>query len=687
MIRFLESARLWRSALVAIVLAAAVAPARAGGPTLSPEQDPLVRNMDASVAPGTDFFKYACGRWLKENPIPASERGWGIANLVNEETYRQRLTICQDAARSKAAKGTNEQKIGDYWATGMDSVTIDKQGVEPLKPWLAQIANVHTRTDMLGVIAKLQTIGVDAVYSMFVGQDEKNSSQYIVHLYQGGLHMPDRDYYFGTDDDTKRVRGEYAKHLNEMFKLLGEDSTRIATSSAAVMKLETAFAAKSRTLEQRRDPWANYHKMSLTELSKLTPTIDWKAQFVGMGVPVQDTVVVGQPEFFAQVDSCLGIARLSEWQAYLRLGLVTAYARNLAKPIDQENFHFYGTVLSGTKAQRPRWKRMLDQTEDAMGELVGQVWVEKYCSPATKARYEKLTNDIIAVYRERIQKLTWMSEPTKQRALVKLDKVARKVAYPDHWRDFSTLQQDRTSFLANQVRVNEWWFRFEANKLGKPIDRTLWDMTPQTYNAYYDGSKVEIVLPAAAFMLPGIPDSLVDDALLYSYAGGSTIGHEITHGFDDEGRQFDENGNLNPWWTEADSVAFASRAKKLADQFSAYVIGDKHVRGQATLGENIADLGGVVLGYEAFKRTDQWKRGEKINGLTPDQRYFLGYALSWLGQRRPEALQNQIMTDVHAPAFLRVNGPLANIPEFYAAFGIKPGDPMYRGDDVRVVIW
>jgi len=344
-------------------------------------------------------------------------------------------------------------------------------------------------------------------------------------------------------------------------------------------------------------------------------------------------------------------------------------------------------VLSGTKAQRPRWKRMLDQTEDAIGELVGQVWVEKYCSPATKARYEKLTADIIDVYRQRIQKEPWMSDSTKARALVKLDKVGRKVAYPDHWRDYSTLQLDRSSYVANQVRVNEWWFRFETNKLGKPIDRTLWDMTPQTYNAYYDGSKVEIVLPAAAFMLPGIPDSLVDDALLYSYAGGSTIGHEITHGFDDEGRQFDADGNLNPWWTTSDSVQFSARAKKLADQFSAYVIGGKHVRGEATLGENIADLGGVVLGYEAFKRTDQWKRGEKINGLTPDQRYFLGYALSWLGQRRPEALQNQIMTDVHAPAFLRVNGPLANIPEFYAAFGVKPGDTMYRGDDVRVTIW
>jgi len=672
--------------LLACLIVCAV-PVRAGGPTLSPQQDPLVLNMDTSVSPGADFFKYACGKWLAQNPIPASERGWGIANLVNEETYRQRLQICQDAAKAKAAKGSSEQKIGDWWATGMDSVTIDKQGIEPLKPWLAEIANVHTRTEMLAVLAKFQSLGLDVGYGMFVGQDEKNSSRYIVHLYQGGLHMPDRDYYFGTDEDTKRVRGEYVKHLVELFKLLGEDSTRSATSSAAVMKLETAFAARSRTLEQRRDPWANYHKMSLAELAKLTPTIDWKAQFVGMGIPVQDTVVVGQPEFFRQIDSCLSVARLSEWQSYMRLGLVTALARNLAKPIDQENFHFYGTVLSGTKAQRPRWKRMLDQTEDAIGELVGQVWVEKYCSPATKARYEKLTADIIDVYRQRIQKEPWMSDSTKARALVKLDKVGRKVAYPDHWRDYSTLQLDRSSYVANQVRVNEWWFRFETNKLGKPIDRTLWDMTPQTYNAYYDGSKVEIVLPAAAFMLPGIPDSLVDDALLYSYAGGSTIGHEITHGFDDEGRQFDADGNLNPWWTTSDSVQFSARAKKLADQFSAYVIGGKHVRGEATLGENIADLGGVVLGYEAFKRTDQWKRGEKINGLTPDQRYFLGYALSWLGQRRPEALQNQIMTDVHAPAFLRVNGPLANIPEFYAAFGVKPGDTMYRGDEVRVTIW
>jgi putative endopeptidase len=661
-------------------------PAHAG-PSLPPEKDPLVQNMDRSVSPGSDFFKYACGKWLRENPIPPSERGWGIANLVNEETYRQRLTICQEAAASGAAKGTSAQKVGDFWATGMDSVSIDRQGAAPLKPYLAQIADVHTRTELLKLLAKFQTLGFTPLYSMFVGQDEKNSDRYIVHLYQGGIRMPDRDYYFGKDSTTKYVRAEYGKHLVAMFKLLGEDSAKAPASAAAVLKLETALAARSRTLEQRRDPWANYNKMSLAELNKLTPTIDWATQFTAMGVPIQDTVVVGQPEFFKQADSCLSIARLSEWQAYLRWNVMTSLAPNLAKEFDQENFHFYGTVMSGTKTQRPRWKRMLDASEQSIGELVGQEWVKKYCSPATKARYTKLTADILDVYRDRIRNLAWMSDATKQRALAKLDKVTRKVAYPDQWRDYSSMDLDRSSYVANQVHVDEWWFRHEANKLGKPIDRTEWDMNPQTYNAYYDGSKVEIVLPAAAFMLPGVPDSLVDDALLYSYAGGSTIGHEITHGFDDEGRQFDEKGNLNPWWTDSDSAQFTTRAQKLVDQFNGYEIGGKHIRGQATLGENIADLGGVVLGYEAFKKTEQWKSGEKINGLTPDQRYFLGYALSWLGQRRPAALQQQIMTDVHAPGFLRVNGPLANIPEFYAAFGIKPGDPMYRADDVRVVIW
>ena len=684
---------LLRTSAVALLAASLLAAPRlanaqtAALPPLPRDKDPLVQNMDPAGKPGADFFEYACGRWIKAHPIPASERGWGIANLVQEDTYRQLRGICQAAAASGAARGTSEQKVGDFWATGMDSVNIEKQGAAPLQPYLDQVGAIRTREDLLHAIARFQVLGFHPLYSPFVGQDERNSEKYVIHLYQGGLRLPDRDYFLATDSTTKRIRAEYVKHVAAMFRLLGESAETARRSSQTVLRIETELARKSRTLEERRDPWANYHKMSTAELASLTPAIDWPQQFADMGVSSVDTVVVAQPEFLAQADSLLKAVPLEEWKTYLRWDVVGSLASHLSRPFDLENFHFYGTVMSGTKEQRPRWKRVLDSEEESIGELMGQVWVKKYCSPATKACYEKLTADIIDVYRDRIRSLPWMSEATRERALTKLSHVTRKVAYPERWRDFSALQLDRSSYAANQIRTDEWWFHHEAAKLGKPIDRTEWDMTPQTYNAYYDGSKVEIVLPAAAFMLPGLPDSLVDDAILYSYAGGSTIGHEITHGFDDEGRQFDDRGNMNPWWTEQDSVQFMERAHKLVDQFDHYTVGDKKVRGLATLGENIADLGGVVLGYEAFKKTDEWKSSEKLNGLTPDQRYFLGYALSWLGQRRPEALAQQIMTDVHAPQFLRVNGPLANLQEFYAAFGVKPGDAMWRPDSLRAVIW
>jgi len=669
-----------------LALAACLSAAHAG-PAMPRSMDPLIQNLDPSVKPGDDFFSYACGGWIKSHPIPPSERGWGIANLVQEQTYIQLHQICEDAAKVNAAQGTSEQKVGDFWTTGMDSAAIEKQGITPLKPYLDQIDAIKTQPELLATIAKFQVVGVHALYSAFVFQDEKNSEQYMIHLYQGGLHMPDRDYYFNQDSSTTHVRAEYRKHLVAIYRLLGENEATAKSSAATIMKIETGLAQKSRTLEERRDPWANYNKMSVAELAPKTPSIDWNQQFTIAGIAHVDTVIVGQPEFFTRVDSLLKAVPLEGWKTYLRLSLVSSLANRLSRPYDLENFHFYGTVLSGTKEQRPRWKRVLDAEEDNIGELLGQVWVKRYCSPATKARYEKLTNDIIEVYRDRIKNLPWMTEETKQRALAKLEHVGRKVAYPDKWRDYTTLVVGRDSYAANQMRIDEWWFHHEANKLGKPIDRTEWDMTPQTYNAYYDGSKVEIVLPAAAFALPGLPDSLVDDAVLYAYAGGSTIGHEITHGFDDEGRQFDDHGNLNPWWTPKDSIAFAARSQKLVDEFDQFKVGAKHVRGRATLGENIADLGGVRLGYEAFKKTDQWKSGQVINGQTPDQRYFLGYALSWLGHRRPESLAQQIMTDVHAPQFLRVNGPVANFPEYYAAFGVKPGDKMWRADSVRVVIW
>jgi putative endopeptidase len=667
-------------ALVLVTISAA-----AGTPPR--ELDPLVQNMDTSVQPGADFFRYAEGRWLKAHPIPAAEAGWGIGNLVQEETNLQLRGICEAAARSGAASGTVDQKVGDFWTCGMDSLAIERAGTGPLRPFLDEIAALGTREDVLRAVAHFHRLGLAPLYSLYVGQDERNSERYVLHLLQGGIGLPDRDYYTNTDAGTVRIRAEYRKHVAAMFALLGESPVQAKRSSDEVFAIETHLAGRSRTLEQLRDPWANYNPMSRAGLATLTPGIDWAAQLSGMGIAAQDTLVLGQPEFFAQADSLLAATPVAAWRSYLRWNLVDGLASRLAQRFDREHFRFYGTVMSGMKEQRPRWKRVLAAEESNIGELMGQAWVRQYCPPATKARYEKLTDDVFAAYRDRIRALPWMSDSTKLHALAKLDRVTRKVAYPDHWRDFSTLRFGRDSFAGNQLKINEWWFDHEAGKLGKPIDRTTWDMSPQTYNAYYDESKLEIVLPAAAFMLPGLPDSLVDDAVLYSYAGGSTIGHEITHGFDDSGRQYDERGNLNPWWTEQDSVQFSQRADKLVEQFDGYVIGDKHVRGRATLDENIADLGGIVLAYTAFQKTDQWRSGTSINGFTPDQRFFLGYALAWLGQYRPEALAQQIMTDTHAPGFLRVNGPLANLPAFHAAFGIKPGDAMFRADSVRVGIW
>ena len=672
--------------LAALALPAAYSGASAA-PMLTPDKDPLVQDLDPTVKPGTDFFNYSCGGWIKKNPIPPSERGWGIANLVMDETYGQLRGICEAAAVSGAAHGTVDQKVGDFWATGMDSAAVEAAGAAPMQPYFDQIAAIRSRGDLLNTIAKLRVDGIGTLYSMFVAQDERNSEKYVIHLYQGGLGLPNRDYYFKSDSNTVRVRGEYHKHLTAMFRLLGENAVAAKRSGDVVYNIERRLARRSRTLEQLRDPWANYNKLPLAKANKLTPSIDWAKQIAAMGVRPQDTLIVGQPEFFAQADSCINEISLADWKTYLRWNVVGEMAPRLSHAFDWQNFHFYSTVLSGTKEQRPRWKRVLDSEENSLGELMGMAWVRQYCSPATKARYEKLTEDIISVYRERIAVLPWMSEATRKAAIDKLDHVTRKVGYPDKWRDYSAMDFDRSSWAAAQMRINAWWFHHEADKLGKPIDRSEWDMNPQTYNAYYNGSNVEIVLPAAAFAIPGVADSLVDDALLYSYAGGSTIGHEITHGFDDEGRQSDAHGNLNPWWTEQDSIQFAQRADRLVNQFNDYMVGDLHVRGRACLGENIADLGGVRLGYEAFKKTAQYKSGAMVNGFTPDQRYFLGYALSWLGQRRPQALAQQIMTDVHAPGFLRVNGPLANIPEFYAAFGIKPGEPMYRSEDKRCVIW
>lgn len=659
----------------------------------APEQpqqfnDPLVQNMDSTVKPGDDFFLYACGGWIKKNPIPGNEKGYGIWTLVQNETYDRLKEISEEAGKSGGKEGSAEQKIGDFYASGMDTVRIDQLGATPLNDELRKIDGITDLNSLLHVLALHQMYGSGPAFSSFVYQDEKRSDQQVLHLYQGGLGLPDRDYYFNTDKRTANIRSEYVKHIARMFKLLGTDSVQAAKDAQTVVKLETSFAKASRKIEDLRDPYLNYNKMAVSEMKSLTPSIDWSTVFADMHITKIDSVVVGQPEFYKALEKNLKDFPLNDWKTYLRWQLVNEYASYLSKPFELEHFAFYGVTMSGVKEQRPRWKRILDNEESAIGDLLGQLYVKKYVGGSIKNRYQKLTDNIVEAYRERIKDLTWMSDSTKEKALKKLNSITTKVAFPDKWKDYSKLSVSRDSYMKNVLQSNIWSHDFQVAKLGKPVDRTEWDMTPQTYNAYYNPSNNEIVLPAAIFIIPGLADTLADDAIIYGYAGASTIGHELTHGFDDQGRQFDEQGNLRNWWTKQDEKEFSQRAALIIKQFNEFnVLDSLHVNGSATQGENIADLGGVVLGYQAFKKTEQYKSGKKINGLTPDQRFFMGYALSWLGKYRDETIAQRIMTDVHSPNFLRVNGPVVNVDEFYKAFNIQPGDKMFRPDSLRVRIW
>lgn len=650
--------------------------------------DPIIKNMDTTVKPGADFFNYANGGWLKKNPIPAAYASWGIGNVVNEDIRTRLKKINEDALNEHAAEGTSSQKIGDFYYSGMDTVNVEKQGLAPLKPELDKIDKVTDLKSLISEFAHLETIGVETPIGADVSQDEKNSAKIVMHLGQSGIGLPNRDYYFNSDEHSAAIRNDYQqKHLPTVYQLLGLTADAATAATKKTYELEKFLADSSRKLEDLRDPYKNYTKMPVAGLSKLSPDIDWKSVFEQMDYKSVDTVIVGQPEYYRALNKALKTYTIDDWKIYLRKNLVASYSSALSNKFSDESFRFYGMVMSGRKAQLPRWKRVLDTENGLMGEVLGQLFVKEYFPEKTKERYVKLVEAMRVSFKEHIEKLDWMSPATKEKAYHKLALVMPKVGYPDKWKDFSSLKIDRGPFALNIMRANNFWHKFEAAKLGKPVDRTEWDMTPQTYNAYYNPSNNEIVLPAAQFIVPGVSDDQIDDAVVYGYAAASTIGHEMTHGFDDQGRQFDEKGNLKAWWTPADSANFTKRAKMLIDQFNGYSIYGLHVNGKATQGENIADLGGIVIGLDAFKKTDQYKEGKAINGLTPVQRFFLGYALGWLGQERKEALSSQILTNEHAPGFMRVNGPFTDVPEFYEAFHIKKGDKMWLDPDKRVKIW
>ncbi|MDQ6844842.1 MAG: M13 family metallopeptidase [Bacteroidota bacterium] len=653
----------------------------------TPKEDILASHLDTTVSPAQDFFQYANGGWIKQHPIPSSESGWGIGNLVEEELYVRLRKINEEAENAKAADGTVTQKIGDFWQSAMDSVALDKAGISPLKNDLDKINFIQNTTDLLNEVADLKTKGVRCLFGDYVAQDDKNSEMMVYKLDQGGLGMPNRDYYFKTDARTEAVRKAYKEYLLKTFKQLGYDDMTAQKSRDAVYALETKLAKASRKLEDLRDPYKNYNKMDEAALSKLAPNINWNDFAKKVGASKLDSVIVGQPEYYEELNNQIKSTSINDWKNYLQFHLIQSYSGYLDS-LSFNNAFIYIQSLSGAKEPRPRWKRVLDEEEDAIGEALGQLFVKEYFNEKAKKRYTDLVQAIRDAYKERINKLTWMSDSTKQKALAKLSSITKKVGYPDKWKDFSALKIDKGPFALNMQRARIWWHNYNFNKLGKPVDRTEWEMTPQTYNAYYNPSNNEIVLPAGIFVVPGYKDEDLDDALVYGYAAASTIGHEITHGFDDQGRQYDPKGNLTNWWSTKDSAQFSNRAKGIIDQFSEFnPVDTLHINGNATQGENIADLGGILLGLDAFKKTEAYKKNEKIGGLTQLQRYFLGYALGWMYEERKERLANQVMIDVHAPAKERVNGPVVNVPEFYEAFGVKPGDKMYRPDSLRVNIW
>lgn len=653
--------------------------------TSAAKPDILAADMDTTVSPGEDFFQYANGGWIKKTPIPAAESGWGIGNMVQDEIYSRLKTINEKAIAEKASDGTISQKIGDFWKSGMDSIGIDKAGLMPLQNDIKAIDAVTNAAQLMEVAAGFHKKSIGCFFSNYVGQDDKHSDMMAFKMDQGGLGMPNRDYYFNTDDRTLKVKAAYQDYMLKTFRQL--DTATAKKNVEEVLTLETKLAKSSRKLAALRDPYKNYNKMSWAGLGKIAPSINWNEYAKTTGASKVDSVIIGQPEFYTSLSNEIKATPINVWKSYLKLRLI----QNAAEYLDKEtynNYFDYRKTLTGAKEPRARWKRVLDAEEGAIGEALGQLFVKEYFSETAKKRYNDMVENIRAAYKERIGKLSWMSDSTKQKAYEKLAKITKKVGYPDKWKDFSSLKIDDGPWVLNMERAGGWWYNYQINKLGKPVDRTEWGMTPQTYNAYYNPSNNEIVLPAGIFAVAGYRDEDLDDALVYGYAAASTIGHEITHGFDDQGRQYDDAGNLKNWWTKNDETAFTKKAGFIIRQFSEFnPVDTLHINGDATQGENIADLGGLLLGLDAFKKTTAYKKNEKIAGLTQTQRYFLGYALGWLSQTRKERLANQVMTDVHAPARERVNGPVVNIPEFYEAFGIKPGDKMYRADSLRVNIW
>jgi putative endopeptidase len=645
-------------------------------------------NMDTGVNPCADFFAYATGAWERRTSIPPAYSQYGVDQEVEQRTFTIVKAVLEGAAADTSApKGSERQKVGDFFASGMDTARIEAEGARPLEPFLARISTIRTRRALATEIARLQEIGADAAFQLEVGPDDTNSTLNIAQLSQGGLGLPERDYYLAQDAPSNRLRSQYVEHVTRMFRLLGDGAATARRNAQAVMRLEVRLARASMPLAETQDPIATYHKMTRESLGTRAPGFEWDAYFHALGLDSVKMLVVRQPKFLREMGRmALGVP-LSDWRTYLRWHLLRVTAGYLSQPFEQEMFAFGGTILQGAKELPPRWKRVLRETDGALGEALGKLYVERAFSPRAKQKALEIVGNLRIALRVRIQGLDWMSESAKTQALAKLDAMRVKIGYPDSWRDYSSLEIGRTSYLANVIAGRVFEFRRTLAKTDKPVDRAEWSMTPITNNAYYEPTLNEIDFPAGILQPPYFAPE-ADDAVNYGNIG-ATIGHEMTHGFDNGGRKYDDRGNLRNWWTPDDEKAFRERAALLVKQFDGYEpIPGKRVSGALTLDENIADLGGLKIAYDAFHLSQEDKPpAGLLDGFTPAQRFFLSYAETWRLKVREEALRARLMTDEHAPARYRVLGPLANLPEFAEAFGCKAGDAMVRPPQDRPRLW
>ena len=654
-----------------------------------PSIDPS--NMDMSIKPSDDFFMYANGGWIKRTEIPPEYSRWGSFNELIEHNNDALHEIAEKAAKSHADPKTapEAQKVGDYYGSGMDEKTIDAMRTKPLADELKRIDAIKERGDVLKEIAHLHSVGVNAFFNFGSGQDDKNSTMVISNAVQGGLGMPDRDYYTKTDDASKKLRDQYVDHVAKMLTLLGEPAAKAADEAKKIMAMETALAEASRTRVELRDPQKNYNKMPQKDLQALTPDWNWSDYFKELNLVEPGDVNVHQPDFFKAANGLFTSTPVDDWKTYLRWHLINGTAAELSKDLVDENFKFNETTMRGTKQIKPRWKRVVISTDGAIGEALGKLYVADNFPPEAKARALELINNLKEALSDRIKTLEWMDEPTKQEALKKLAAFQVKIGYPDKWRDYSLLKIDKGPFVLNALRADNFEVNRDLKKIGKPVDRTEWGMTPPTVNAYYNPTMNEIVFPAG-ILQPPFFNATADDAV--NYGGiGAVIGHEMTHGFDDEGRQYDATGNLRDWWSPDSAAKFKERSQAVVTQYSEYEpLPGLHVNGELTQGENIADIGGVKLAYAALQKAldkNPGSRDKKIDGFTPEQRFFLSFATIWKSKQRDEDLKLRLNTDPHSPARYRVDGPLSDLSEFQKAFNIPDGSPMVRSGEKRVNIW